>query len=44
MEILETNISNNAHCFTSVELKSIVLDWDDEVLPEEVKDGVDFIM
>ncbi|EJD07586.1 uncharacterized protein FOMMEDRAFT_74231, partial [Fomitiporia mediterranea MF3/22] len=44
IEVLDKNITDNEHCYSSIRLKSAVLDWDEETLPEEVHDGVDFII
>ncbi|THH00467.1 hypothetical protein EW145_g7075 [Phellinidium pouzarii] len=44
MEVLDGNIKGNAHWFPSVRPETVVLDWNDETLPSEVQDGVDFIM
>lgn len=44
MEILETNISNNGHWYPNVRVQASVLDWDDDSLPELVREGVDLIM
>ena len=44
MEILGTNINNNKHLYPSIDLEANVLDWEEEELPQNVQDGVDFIM
>ena len=45
MEVLETNLSGNGHCFPSVQVVSAVLDWEDEKLPAEIQERrIDFIM
>ena len=38
MPLLEQNISANAHYCPSTAPKALVLDWDDEELPKEVRD------
>jgi hypothetical protein len=46
MPLLEQNISNNQHTFTTSP-KAVVLDWDDEDLPQDVtslEDGLDAIV
>ncbi|KAI5124255.1 hypothetical protein M0805_005104 [Coniferiporia weirii] len=44
MEVLDGNIRDNAQWLPSVLPRAVVLDWDDEVLPVEVWDGVDLII
>ena len=46
MPLLDQNISNNQHTFTTSP-KAVVLDWDDEDLPQDVtdlQDGLDAIV
>ncbi|KAH8111060.1 putative methyltransferase-domain-containing protein [Phellopilus nigrolimitatus] len=44
MEVLGNNITANDHWLPTVRPKAVVLDWDDETLPVEVQEGVDFII
>jgi hypothetical protein len=41
MPLLEQNISGNSQYYTSTKPNASVLDWDDEELPEEVKNLVE---
>jgi len=46
MPLLKQNISTNAKHYTSAKPQALVLDWDDDELPDEVKDvgGLDAIV